>query len=179
MDERKKRPKNAVVLKLFCCCFGCCCRIIRVYYIHFKTILMRSTVHAAFMECRLCAQKAKNHVLFTSIRCSTATETLGFWIYTYIWRLCYWMVWADCAYTHAHTHIKKILLWIVYYHNYDALKVGFQRYWTMLVCHNSNNQQQNHRHQPNRKLVLSGCKNQRVSENARVRECRDKKKKKK
>lgn len=101
------RPKNAAlylysVKVLFssscCCCRGGggavdgCCRIIRVYYVHFKTILMRSTVHAAFKECRLCAQKAKNHVLFTSIYCRahTATETLGFRVYvhTYNTRWC-------------------------------------------------------------------------------------------
>lgn len=125
-DTTVPRMLCSIVLKFFflsssCCCCRCdggdgCCRIIRVYYIHFKTILMRSTVHAAFKECRLCAQKAKNHVLFTSIYCSAHSNgnawLLSIYTYTYryvaIRRWCWWwwwwwrwLIWADCA--HANT----------------------------------------------------------------------------
>lgn len=107
------------------------------YCVHtLQTILMRSTVHAAFKECRLCAQKAKNHVLFT-VKILQSSWLLNIWLCSHSLSLSLTRWLSASIYPVRYRNTIQYYCGLCIITIMNALKLAFM-VAALLVCHNNN-----------------------------------------
>lgn len=116
------------------------CRVLAIQYcVHtLQTILMRSTVHAAFAK-NVDYVLKRPKITFNSLQYCTTTRFLAFEYLTLF--LCAFacssvpIIFVLFFSAKTDMHIHTMVLWIVYYHNYDALKLALKPELQILVFH--------------------------------------------